>query len=287
MAGSKELTTRKRLREDPQDDSDEAAEVFDAETGALSRPFKSFRPASDAKRRGYGRTKALDDHPLLHPQIIIIAAPTGGGKTTLALNLVEEVLEHVDQKKLGKVMYYSGSPGDVLLRKLDQDTVDMYGPDKVEALLSDLRTLNMYDETVKHVPNPAGGAPDDEIPEHRRPLHVLVLDDAANNKDLMPNNAKGSEIGDIMVSHRHRGLLMILCTQKFNATPTFARANASHIFAFPGSPAENKQVLSGVPMGTAALEQSFKTLARQPHGFLWLNLKRRTGMEGFTKVVAQ
>lgn len=261
--------------------------VYDPETGALSRPFMSFREG-EGKQRGYGKTAKLDEHPLLKPQISLVLGPTGSGKTTLVLNLLHEILEHANPSRLGEIMYYTGSPGDPLLRRLNPECVELYGPDKTETLMSDLQSLNQQETEPVCDEDDAGTRQEGKpIPERKRPLHVLVLDDAGNNKDLSPNNAKGSEIGDILMSHRHRSLHVMMLAQKWNMLPTFARFNASHVFMFPGVPAENKAIFGSMPIASERLETTVRDLSRDPHNFLWIDTKARTAKKGFSRVVLQ
>ena len=127
--------------------------AFDKETGAILRDFVKFGEdgaatgaADDEKKkrkrrkpRAYGRTGALDDHPLLHPQITLIIGRTGSGKTQLAVNLLDEICQTVNPDKMGKIYFYSGSPSDPALRVLNEDVVNIYGPDNTQQLLDDLR----------------------------------------------------------------------------------------------------------------------------------------------------
>lgn len=279
--------SHKRGREDEdvmvvEEDEGEVEGVYDEDTGALSRPMKQFRGSGEARRRGFGVTPALDNHPFLHPQIMLIVGSSGKGKSTLAANIVDEIVTNIDRKKLGEVMWYSGSPGDPLLSKFDRSVVDVYGPSDVERLMSDLGDLNIRRKKDKTFYN--GGA---RLPKEKRPLHVLVLDDANNNPDLTPQNAKGSEIGDYSVGHRHHNLVLIENTHKFNMLPTIARANASQIFAFPGSPAENQEVLKMTSLPQNILKRSLQDMARTPYDFLWLNLPQRAAMQNFSKVIVR
>lgn len=273
-----EKASRKRPREEaPPSESDGdglSNGVFDKDTGALSREFETFRPKK--KGRQYGKTREMDDHPWLMPMIMLIIAPTGGGKTTLMLNILDEVIKNIDEKKLGKIMLYSGSPQDALLRTLDDESIEMYGPDKTESLIANLRELQLNLLTT-------GGDK-----EESRPLNVLVLDDAANNKDLMPTQSKGTEIGNVLTSHRHIPLLIIILSQKYSMIPVFARSNASHVFIFPGhNEKEMGEIFTNMPFGQVQLKKAMSLIAHKPHSFLWIDHVARTGKLGFDKVVLE
>lgn len=268
---------QKRKQSGDTSDSDTGGGHFDAETGALTREFKNYKRVGKAGvDRGYGKTATLSGHPFLRPQIMLIVAPTGAGKTTLALNIMEEILDNIDEHKLGKVMFYTGSPQDELLRVLNSEDVDIYGPEQTQALITDLRNLRL--DTV------LGGTPE----SGRKKLNILVLDDAGNNKDLSPSNAKGSDIGDVLVSHRHIPLAVILLVQKFNLLPTFARANASQVFLFPGkSTKEMSEIFQTLPFPRDRLENVMKLIGSRKHEFLWIDLLNMTAKRGFNQVILE
>lgn len=296
---------KKRKREeesesDSDDDSDDdsgprrkpppgkkASMPFDPETGALTRTFKSFASKTVGVDDGYGKTKGLSKHPFLRPQIMLVVAPTGGGKTTLALNILEEVLDNINEKRLGKVMFYTGSPQDELLKVLDPDDVDVYGPENTASLLTDLRALQIEGMGIGGSA-PAGGGGGGSAQKSRKQLHILILDDAGNNRDLTPNNAKGSDIGQILISHRHIPMMVIFLVQKYNLLPTFARSNASQLFLFPGkSQGEMKEIFNTLPMPRERLEETMRLIANEDHQFLWIDLINRTAKMGFDRTVLE
>jgi energy-coupling factor transporter ATP-binding protein EcfA2 len=274
-AGSSSSDSEDKAKQPEGKKKKEGGKIFDPETGALSRKFKTFVKPS-INRRGYGSTKELDDHPFLTPQIVLIVAPTGAGKTTLMLNILEMILEHVNHDKLGKVMFYTGSPQDDLIKMLDNESIDIYGPEQTETLLGDLRELSQKSIL------PFGPA------ERSKKFNVLILDDVVNSRDLSPNNAKGTDIGDILIRHRHIATQVFMLAQKFNQLPTFARTNASHLFIFPGkSSHESKDILSQVPLPKAQLEKQMMAMSSDPHAFMWIDLARRTAKRGFDQVVLE
>lgn len=242
--------------------------AFSSETGALTRTVKSFKPK--ASQRGYGKHRVLDDHPFLRPQIMLVAGATGVGKTTVVLNILEEIMKHIHRKRLERVIYYTGSPNDPLLQTLDPDVVEIYGPEQSQALVEDLAALR-YDRRRQ---------------AETSPLTVVVLDDVGNNRDLSPNNAKGTEIGDILVSHRHLHMLIIFVVQKVTLAPTFVRTNWMHLFFWPGrAEGENKLLLKEIPMPTEGMEKALRAAAGQSKVFLWVDLKNRVVKRNFDQVV--
>lgn len=252
------------------DEEGDAGTVYNPRTGTLTREVETFKSKTEGKIR-YGRTRALDDHPALRPQIVLIVGNTGAGKTTAALNWIDEILSQVDLKRLGAVMYYTGSPGDKLLRKLNPEVVRVYGPQQTEHLFSDMRALTAAAE---------------EHTEETLPLNILVLDDIANSKDLSPRDAKGSEVGNWLVGHRHLGLQIILMSQKFNSLPTFARENRGQVITFPGRLGNDTEtIIKDSPLPQDALSRVVKNMADDEHAFLWINHFKRTAHAGFNKLV--
>lgn len=258
------------------------SKIYDAETGALCRPYRTFTGKFSVDR-GYGKSAELHDHPFMHPQIMLIVGPTGCGKTTLMLNLLEEILDNIDHKALGDVILYSGSPKDELLDMLDEDEVDMYGPEHTQTLLDKLEQMQLEGTET-------GGMEDDGHPKKRkkRKLHVAVFDDVGNNRDLCPNNAKGTTIGRTLQSHRHLPMLIIMMVQKWKMLPTFARSNVSQLFVFPGqSEVERKELVNQLPFPKEQIENIMRMTASKKHQFMWFDLVHKAVKMGFDRVLLE
>lgn len=263
-------------------ESQMVAGVYDSETGALTRAFVPFRTPAELAARGYGRTRDLDAHPFLKPQVILTIGTTGSGKSTLNFNLLDEIVRNCAPHKLGQVIVYSGSPGDPLLAKVDRDMASVFGPDQSETLLTRMGELNRYDQNGQPVNGMKG------IPEDERPLHVILLDDANNNPDLAPDRAKGTAMGQAIVSHRHNRTVIIFSSQKYNNIPTLARQVASHVFFFPGNPKDMKEILANITVPPDQIKKAAEAIMRsKTRDFLWINNSNRSVMRGFTQVVVR
>ncbi len=261
----------------------EGAGVYDPETGALARSFVNFMPRALQHARGYGKTPAHDGHPFLKPGIVSVVAPTGGGKTMVIMNLLSEVLSNVDPGRMNRVMYYTGSPQDDLLQQLNPEVIDVYDPENQESFLAELRDLLLDHMNSSNPTGVAGGPGSGEI---EKPFNVLVLDDAGNSRLLAPSQTKGTDIGEVMMRHRHLRMLLIASAQRWNMLPPFVRSNASHIFLFPGgSKKENDSIFSTVDLPQEQLQRVMSTLQGREHEFLWIDRSNRSVKRGFSQTV--
>jgi DNA polymerase III delta prime subunit len=282
---------KKRKREEEDSDSESGtgseqsskkkkSKVYDEETGALTRVYRSFTSKFSIDR-GYGKSSELHDHPFLHPQILLIVGPTGCGKTTLMLNILEEILENMDDKCLGDVIVYSGSPKDQLLDMLDPAEVDLCGPEQTQTLLDRLEQMQIEGAETSELMTSKRG-------RKKKKLHLLILDDVGNNRDLCPNNAKGTTIGRTLQSHRHLPMLVVMLTQKWKMLPTFARANCAHLFVFPGqSEVERKELVNHLPFPKEQIENLMRMTASKKHQFMWFDLVHKTAKMGFDRVLLE
>lgn len=253
----------------PQQSKKSGGGGFDKATGAIDREVEVY---GEEKKRGYGKSKKIDDHPLLKPQLSIISGPTGSGKTVLALNLLDEIVKNTAAKRLGKVFFYTGSPQDKALTSLDEDVVTIYSSENEQGLVDDLRRLQSDMRMVS---------------DEEKPLNVLILDDTGASKLLAPTQVKGSVIGEIFVSHRHLGLHVIVLAQRIKGMISpFLLANMSQLFLFAGKNKEDqRELLKNIPLASEQIEKQLAIISSDPHKFLWVNIPKRSAMLGFNEVV--
>jgi hypothetical protein len=244
---------------------------FDSETGAVERDIIPFG-SSKGSKRGFGKSAAFDDHPFLKPQISLIIGSTGSGKSVLALNILQEIVDAADHKRLGKIMVYSGSGNDPALQSLDDDIVDLYTGEQEITLIDDLTAL---DGAMKMI---------DEI---QRPFNVLILDDTGGSKLLAPTNLKGSIIGQTLISHRHLNLHVIILGQRVKGMISpFILANMSQLFLFRS---KNKndldELIRNVPFPPEPIHKAMASINSRPHDFIRIDLMHRSVFKGMNELI--
>lgn len=262
-----------------------AIDVFDPQTGALGRELVNFH---GKQKRRFGKTADLDDHPLLDAKITVIIAPTGGGKTNLLLNLLQEAMTHINPKKLGRVMLYTGSPQDKLIQKLNPEAIKIYSPQNQESFFTELADLEKAAELEAAVPRLTEGKKDEsDDDDTNRPLNFILLDDIGNSRELAPERTKGSDIGRIYMRHRHLPAHIIVTAQRVNMLPVFVRQNCRQVFMFPGASLQELNDLNGgSTFRKERLEDCYRLIRDNPHEFIWLDKENRTIKRGFSTVLS-
>lgn len=229
----------------------------------LNEPVAPPHSASDMIR--FFKKPEYLHHPFAPPAILAFVGPLGSGKSTAIYGVISELLEILDEKELGDVVYYSGSAGDRMLQNYGSK-IHKYTPESEESFLSHVRSILAKSAETQH---------------DKKKRHIIVLDDAVA-RDFFPRSTKtASPIAQLMVSTRHIPATILMSSQKLTDLPTFARSNAMHLFAWQSkSDNERKALLNESSTNKKLLENSIDTL--QPGQFLWLDKARSTINKGFT-----
>lgn len=244
-----------------------APKRYDPETGALANQTLPPTTSASDYKRFLKNPKEDADHPFAYiPGIYLISGPLGSGKSSLIFSLLDELSEIMNPKTIGRVMYFSGSGTDKLLEIYKDSGMEMYDGKSKESFQSAL--LELLSE---------------EVPHEEKKMNIVVLDDAINDPDLVPKSVQShTPLSKILMSARHIPCCVILSSQKFNAFPTFSRANASHIFAFrTKSPAEQASIIKDAAFSKKEIEDSMSSLT-DPVSFIHMNNLRRTITKNLT-----
>lgn len=249
---------------------------YDAETGALThQELPPSHSASDYKK--YLKYPDQDgDHPFAYtPGIHILVGPLGCGKSSLIYSLLSELNEILDDEWTGRVLYYTGSGSDAILKHYKQASVEIdpvtkepYETSGVE--IYDPHSKESFLEAVKEILA-------DDTPTEERKMNIVVVDDAVNDKDILSHGVQSSTpLSKLMMSCRHMKTCMFITSQKLASIPTFARSNFSHGYFFRcKSDAERNDIAKMVNFSKAEFVNSMDTLTKSG-SFIWVNNLKRT-----------
>ena len=240
-----------------------------AEKGTLDREFEEV-PHSASNWKTFLRKKEFHTHPYRYPSgITNIVGSLGAGKSTLVYNLLSELDEILEPKKIGRIVYYSGSGSDRLLEAYDPKRVEIYDRRSKESFLTAIREIINEASTTPH--------------EERR-MNIVVADDAITDRDIMPSSIKSdTPLSTLMMSARHIPVSIFLTSQKYNSLPTFARHNANHLFVFrTKSPAERKSIVQEVNFTPKEAETALDSMTENGD-FLWFQMADRKLIRGFNQ----
>ena len=245
---------------------------YDPETGALTHDHKPPETSASDRKRFLRHPDADADHPLcgFPATIVLLIGPLGCGKSSCIHGLLSEFSECLKPSNLGRILYYSGSAGDHVLDayRNEASKVEVFTPESKETFQETLRGMLADASTIPH-----------SAKKHS----ILVVDDAANDSELLPANVKSeTPLGRIAMSLRHLPATLIVSAQKLSALPAFLRTNATHMFVFrTKSEAERKDVIKAASFSRKEFERAMDTLTEPGH-FLWMNNHRRTLVRGWT-----
>lgn len=230
----------------------------------LNEPAAPPHSASDMIR--FFKKPDYLHHPFAPPSIMTFVGPLGSGKSTAIYGVISELLEILDEKELGDVVYYSGSAGDRMLKNYG-DKVHKYTPESEESFLSHVRSILSKSS---------------DTPHDKKKRHIIVLDDAVS-RDWFPKSTKTpSPITQLMISTRHIPATILMASQKMADLPTFARSNAMHMFNWASKSATEKQsLLNEAGFSKKIVENALDTLKQGE--FVWIDRGRNTINRGMTQ----
>ena len=245
---------------------------YDRETGALTNEHPPPETSAADHRRFLRNPDEDADHPLFgYPACIhLLIGCLGSGKSSCIWGLLEEASAVLKPSALGRILYYSGSSGDRILDAYRDDAsrVEVFTTESKESFQETLRSL-LADAAV--------------IPHAQKKHNIIVVEDAANDPELLPANVKSeTPLGRIAMSLRHLPCTLIVSAQKLSAMPAFLRTNATHLFVFrTKSEAERKDVLKAASFSKKEFERALDTLTEAGQ-FIWANNHKRTLVRGWT-----
>ena len=313
----------------------------DSLTGVLlHEPEQPPHSASGFDR--YHNSPAHKDHPYGYiPCIHAVTGGLGSGKSTIIYGIVNEIRSILDKKKLGRILFYSGSRSDKILEAYD-DRVEKFSPSSKETFLGEIRgmlneasdraerierktakkeaadskketvrttrgkTLVVTAHGVKGSADESSSSEsecdsdcscsdcesddnDDNDDEDETPkMNIVILEDAAADKDIMPTNLKtDSPLLQMAISCRHIPTALIVSSQKINMLPTFIRANASHLyFAGPRGDGEKRDAMKLINFSKAEFDSALSSITERSQ-FLWINQGERRISKGFCSSICR
>ena len=194
-----------------------------------------FKPFTTGRRK----------HPLEPPNVIIFGGPTGSGKTTTALHVLEEINKQNDD--LEEVYFFTGNNKDALLKVLGKDVKIMNDPAELSHLASVLNTE----------PPPS-------------PHRVIMIDDCAAFKTML----NSQWFHKLIVDHRHHNVQILITCQGWHMIPKQVRTNATLIFLYATrNQSQRKDLLEEIPIDRSKLTGALNLIERGDRSFLMVNLQ--------------
>ena len=218
---------------------------------------------------------------------VIMAAQSGGGKTSATLVFFKEYLRIVD-----RVHLVSGTLNiDPKYVEMKQLVTAKY---KAEGIDIDDPMENPFHEDLKALPTILQGMVErtresQQNGDKYMPLTMVIVD------DLMANTSGGgyqynNDLLKLMSTSRHSGGVVVINTQSYKQLAKAARLQATNIGVWGVQSTQWQEIrdeLAGRQgMSRDDLEMAWQTATQKPHGFLWLALNAPPGEKmwsGFTK----
>ena len=186
-------------------------------------------------------------HVLNPPNVMLFCGPTGSGKTTTALHVLEEINNVNDD--LDSVHFVTANRKDKLLKILGKD---------VEVISDTADLLNLIAEIKQ---------------EGESPHRVIVIDDCAAFKSLF----NSMQFFDFVLSHRHHNVQLLITSQGWNQIPKQIRSQATLLFIYPvRNIKQKKDLISELAVDSNKLNQGLALIERGS-GKNFIMIQNRTG----------
>lgn len=216
------------------------------------------------------RPVAFDDqnreaHPWKQPRVTIILGGVGSGKTTILMNVLNEVSDNV----WNRVIIFSSNRLDAKMVDTISDDVELYGADKnkLDTVIGEIRQEGL----------------DSKRNKRKIPKILLVLDDVAGDGNFF--NANKSLFNNFILSTRHYNTTVILTTQKYKLIPPVIRVNANIWFINKLAPEERKQIFRELPFTKDRLEKAYDIATSKPYNWLQINISKGLLIKNFDEVL--
>jgi hypothetical protein len=187
--------------------------------------------------------------------VYIISGRKGAGKTTLLINLLDS--PRVYKRRFENIFLISPTARtdkklSKLVKELERDSkfYDTYSEELIENILEQINTDNEENE--------------------RKNKHLLILDDCA----LSISKKLNSNLNKLVVTARHRGVTLIILTQKYNAVPTVIRSNTDLVTFFNSlNKKEIETLIDDINIDKELFKDIYNvTCMEGGHNFLHINL---------------
>ena len=186
-------------------------------------------------------------HPLQPPNVMLFAGPTGSGKTSTALHILEAINEENDDLK--EVHFVTGNKKDKLLKILGEDVNIMSDPAEVANLIAMIKLEGR------------GASP------HR----VIMIDDCAAFKRMF----NSEWFFDFVINHRHHNVQILMTCQGYHQINKQVRGQANLIFLYPTRNAkQRKDIIEEMPIDVVKMNSALNLIERgEKRSFLMINLQ--------------
>jgi hypothetical protein len=247
-----------------------AAPRHDEMTGTLLQP-ETVKKHSASELESYLQKPDYASHPFAFPCIVLLSGGLGAGKSTTIYTIMQEINAIYKPSKLGRLIYYSGSPSDRVLDMYDKEDVEMYNPKSKETFLNAMR------EIIKD-------AEDEELEEKDKKMQVIVIEDCMNDADVFPYSIKSeTPLSNLMIKCRHIPVIIIMSAQKYSGLPTFARANSAHRFLCgPHGAGEISTIARDVPFCPEVFKKAMLASTKRTD-IVWVQSASRKIVKGLTE----